>query len=108
MRVFQFPSEPKYSCAANAHPLTLGSTETDEKSPNLSWVLMLPETEIVPAPAMEASRASWQDRRVESLEFDTSIARCEAPVDVAFVHVALMHPGSDLLDQCGFVGDAAI
>jgi hypothetical protein len=53
MRVFQFPSAPKYCCVAKAQPLTVGSTDTEEKSPNLPWVLMLPETEIVPGPAID-------------------------------------------------------
>ena len=37
MRVFQFPSVPKYCCVAKAQPLTLGSTDTEEKSPNLHF-----------------------------------------------------------------------
>jgi hypothetical protein len=44
MRVFQFPLAAKYCWVAKAQPLTLGSTDTDEKSPNLPCVLMPPET----------------------------------------------------------------
>ena len=37
MRVFQLPLVAKYCCVAKAQPLTPGSTDTEEKSPNLHW-----------------------------------------------------------------------
>ena len=39
MRVFQLPSVAKYCCVAKAQPATSGSTDTDEKSPNLHFLL---------------------------------------------------------------------
>ncbi len=43
MRDLQFPSAPKYCLVAKAQPLTLGSTDTEEKSPNLPCELTPPE-----------------------------------------------------------------
>ena len=55
-----------------------------------------------------ATRTSWQHRRVESLEFDPSIGGGEAPVNGGPLDIAIMHPGGDLIDEGGFVRNAAV
>src|SRR5262249_59424454 len=57
MRVFQLPLVAKYCCVAKAQPATSGSTDTDEKSPNLHLsphpVTTPPVASTVPGPATE-------------------------------------------------------
>jgi hypothetical protein len=58
MRVFQLPLVAKYCCVAKAQPATPGSTDTDEKSPNLHGLSLLhpvttpPVASTVPGPAI--------------------------------------------------------
>ena len=46
--------------------------------------------------------------RVEAAEFDAGVVGCEVPACLGVVLVAIGLPGSDLLDELWFVGDAAV
>src|ERR1035438_10835469 len=72
MRVFQLPSVAKYCCVAKAQPATPGSTDTDEKSPNLHWLLLAhrvttpPVASTVPGPAI-CTRSEEHTSELQSL-----------------------------------------
>src|SRR5258708_2799508 len=55
-----------------------------------------------------AKGRSWQDRRVEALECDTSIGSGEAPVDSGLLDVSVVRPGSDFADQRVLVRDTSV
>jgi len=62
IRDFQFPLVSKYSCVAQAQPSTVGSSDTEEKSPNRHPLLPLhgvitppPVASAVPGPAIATS-----------------------------------------------------
>ena len=42
------------------------------------------------------------------LEFDAGVRRCEVPVGLGVTGVAVAHPCGDFVDECLFVGDAAV
>src|SRR5439155_4123789 len=58
--------------------------------------------------ALAASRPSWQDRRVETLEFDACISSGEAPVDTGLLDITVVPPRANFLDECVSIGNAAV